>query len=418
MQEKGPAHELTAAGFFWVPDAVGVSLQRSMKLAVIEIDYHAEVLRNLCEGLSGSGVETTVFCTTSIAKAVGPPAQFPDIRWETPSEQESVPAFITRNLEQINTCDAIFFNTLATHFQFFAQIDFKPPVILRLHNASTYLQNHPPYKPIFTPFFLFKDASHFVRKVLGENEPRWRKAFVQTVNYFCFPDSALEHSVRKAGWMEGRTSLDPLPFTLHASGFEKEPEPSQRNITIIGSLDPRRRNYGAVLDAFGLLIPELQQSCTLTLLGRPRGAYGNRLLRDFEALQRPGFTVKSYRAFVPQEEFERVIRQTDFLIIPALERTRYTIYTEYYGKTKISGNIYDMIRYGKPAIIPKHYALDPDVNKMTARYAKSSDLARLIINWIEGEGLKTHLAAVPEAVARFQPQTVRAEMARVFGLLR
>jgi hypothetical protein len=385
-----------------------------MKLAVLEFDYHAEVLRNLCEGLEGSGIETVIFTTEGIARAAGGAERFPGLRWEMASDSD-ITSFVTERFAAINDCDVVLFNTLASHFRFFSQVALTPPLVLRVHNAATYLSPKPEFKPIFTPFFLWKDASHLLRKTLGEREAFWRRKFVERVNYFCFPDAALEAAVREKGWLEGRQTMAPLPFTVHEPGYRKTPQSGQRALTVIGSLDPRRRDYVALLDALESIQPDLQNRCTLTLLGRPRGAYGRKLLQRFQRLQNPDFTVYSYPAFVPQEEFERVLRNTDFLVIPALDRTRYTLYTEQYGQTKISGNVYDMIRYGKPAIMPEHYRLDPDVATMTARYRNTAELARHLKHWIDGEGLLPHSAAVDHAVARFLRPAVQEQMRQSFA---
>ncbi len=386
-----------------------------MKLAVIELDYHAEVLRNLCAGLQDTGIETIVLTTAGIARAAGGPERFPYIRWEIQPEKESVAVFFRRKLEEINRCDVVLFNTLASNFRFFSSLQLRPPTVLRIHNAAAYLQPKPPYQLIPTPFFLFKDISYFFRKMLGENEPRRRAEFVDRVDYLCFPDAAIEQAVRELGWLSGRKTISPLPFTMHESGYQKKPVPGERNITVIGGLDQRRRDYQAVLDAFGLVLPELSRSCSLTLLGTPRGSYGHALQRKFKRLIRPGFRVATYDAFVPQQEFERVLRQTDFLIIPVLEKTRYTVFTENYGRTKISGNIYDMIRYGKPALLPQHYSLDPDVARMAGRYSGTADLARQLQQWIEGESLNARLAAVEQSVARFRPETVTEQIRNTFA---
>ncbi|MBI1192543.1 MAG: hypothetical protein GC205_05145 [Bacteroidetes bacterium] len=388
-----------------------------MKLAVLEFDYHAEVLRNLCEGLEGSGIETVIFCTVSIARTAGGAARFPGIHWECPGAGEHTISFVTRKLAAINACDAVLFNTLASNFRFFSQLALTPPVVLRVHNAATYLSPNPEFKPIFTPFFLWKDASHLLRKTLGEREAFWRTKFVQRVDYFCFPDAALEASVREKGWLEGRQTMAPLPFTVHEPGHRKAPQSGHRALTVIGSIDPRRRDYAALLDALESIQVDLRSECTLTLLGRPRGSYGQKLLKRFQRLQSAHFTVNTYTAFVPQEEFERVLRDTDFLVIPALDKTRYTLYTEQYGQTKISGNVYDMIRYGKPTIMPEHYRLDPDVATMTARYRSKAELARHLKNWIDDDGLQPHVAAVDHAVARFLRPAVQEQMRLSFAEL-
>ncbi len=388
-----------------------------MRLTLIELDYHAEVLRNLCAVLDGTGIEVTVLASREVARAAGGAERFGFARWETPAEGESTAAFLARHDALVQGADAVVLNTLASRFRFFSGWTCRPPLVLRVHNASTYLNPDAGWTPIWTPFFLWKDASHWVRKELGERERLWRRCFMDRVDYVQFPDAAIESAVREAGWLEGRRTLPPVPFALHQGGFDKAPDPAGVRFTVIGGIDPRRRDYATLLEALRRGSGGWRTPATLSLLGRPRGAYGRRMLRAFRALERPGFSVEAFDAFVPQDAFERVLADTDFLVIPALERTRYTLYEEAYGRTKISGNVYDMIRYGKPSLLPEHYALDADVAAMTDRYAGADGLAERLAEWIDGPGLAPRRAAVPDAVARFRPEAARARALEVFGRL-
>ena len=52
------------------------------------------------------------------------------------------------------------------------------------------------------------------------------------------------------------------------------------------------------------------------------------------------------------------MRKADVLYCPIQKETEFFSIKEIYGKTKISGNIGDAIKYAKPAIFPETYESD------------------------------------------------------------
>jgi hypothetical protein len=384
-----------------------------MRLSIVEIDYHPEVLRNLCRIFqehmdAHPGLKLQVFATDAVAQKAGGAARFPEFDWFSPETGESIPRFMQRHEDTIRGSSAIFFNTLASHFRFFARWKAPAPMVLRLHNASAYLNPDAHWEPIWTPFFLWKDFSHFMRKELGEREAYWRRRFVERVDAFQFPDSGIASYVEESGWLEGRKSIPPLPFAQALDGYRKELPGADAAVqaTVVGGIDPRRRDYGGLLEALKNAVPKLQRPLKLCLLGRPRGAFGQRILADYRALEDERFSVDAFEGFVPQEQFEVRIAETDFLFIPALENTRYTIWRESYGKTKISGNVYDMIRYGKPALLPEHYRLPKGVDRMVERYTDAASLAQKTLEWVNGSGLSEAHGHMDAALAGFRREAV------------
>ncbi len=395
-----------------------------MRLSLVEIDYHPEVLRNLCrifqEQLPAHPqLELQVFASTSVAEKTGGAERFPEFQWFSPRSGESIPAFIQRHDAQLQGSDAVFFNTLASHFRFFSTWTCRPPLILRLHNASAYLNPEARWKPIWTPFFLWKDASHWVRKELGEREAHWRRRFVARVDAFQFADSGIASYVEENGWMKGRRSVPPLPFAQAQEGYRKAlPGPgAPLRATVIGGIDPRRRDYPGLLAALRQAVPHFNRPLELCLLGRPRGRFGQAVLRDLRALSGERFSVEAFEAFVPQQTFEDRIGQTDFLFIPALENTRYTVWTESYGKTKISGNVYDMIRYGKPALLPAHYRLPEGVDAMVERYTDPQSLAARTLEWVNGSGLAERHGQMEQALRSFRREAVQKQVAQFLNAI-
>ena len=64
-----------------------------MKIAIIEIDYHPEVLKNMCNILDDTFMEITFYTTEKIYKQVNDEHVFEKFNWVYFSEDESLKAF-------------------------------------------------------------------------------------------------------------------------------------------------------------------------------------------------------------------------------------------------------------------------------------------------------------------------------------
>ena len=141
-------------------------------------------------------------------------------------------------------------------------------------------------------------------------------------------------------------------------------------------ISDKSRDYEAVLSA---LYTVKSKNINLTLLGRPLGKYGDLMIKKYQELN--NLQLKYYTQFIDQENFDRVMRNTDFLILPMVQHMRFGVVTEQNGFSCVSGNINDMLRFGLPAIIPNFYPLEPHLEFMVERYKDSSQLAELVDKW-------------------------------------
>jgi hypothetical protein len=59
---------------------------------------------------------------------------------------------------------------------------------------------------------------------------------------------------------------------------------------------------------------------------------------------------------VSQADFEDWMQKTDVLWCPIQQKTTFFSQEEIYGKTKMTGNLGDAIKFGKQAVFPSNYA--------------------------------------------------------------
>lgn len=68
--------------------------------------------------------------------------------------------------------------------------------------------------------------------------------------------------------------------------------------------------------------------------------------------------IQYFEEKINQIKFDNWMINADVLYCPIQKETEFFSIKEIYGETKISGNIGDAIKYGKPAIFPETYESD------------------------------------------------------------
>lgn len=133
---------------------------------------------------------------------------------------------------------------------------------------------------------------------------------------------------------------------------ENEIENTEQIIVIPGSVSQERRDYFKIIK----IISELKTNSIFKFifLGKAKGKELN-WIKDLEKKLPKNISLKYFKEKVSQEEFDKNMNSANFLWCPIQEKTEFFSQEEIYGKTKMSGNIGDAIKYGKTAIFPKHY---------------------------------------------------------------
>jgi hypothetical protein len=361
-----------------------------MKIGIVEFDYHPEVLRNIVLLLQESEHKVTIFTTEKIWNNVGLYDSNDDLpshfKLYAKSEKEAYKSYIVKHLENINTNNILIFNTIASNFKIFNSLKLKPTIVVTVHNSNTFFNKGFNYTPILSPFYLWKDFSHIIRKSIIEIDWYHRNQFLKKVNYFTFPNTPIsEYAIANNFVSKDKIILPPLPMTFYKGRESLKEAIDVVKITVIGTIDKRRRDYDLLFKAFEKITTQSNTSIELTLLGKSASKYSKRIINKFDKLSSNTFKLTTFDSFVEQDLFNKVIDTTDFLIVPLKLETRYTIYNETYGKTKVSGNENDMIKWGIPSIFPKNYSISERILKMCAFYDSSTDLANIVIEWVNNK---------------------------------
>ncbi len=124
-------------------------------------------------------------------------------------------------------------------------------------------------------------------------------------------------------------------------------------VVIPGGVSQKRRDYQHVLDV--IQKTGKTKNLEFVFLGKAKGI-------ELEAIERISsqFNITYFKERVSQEDFEMWMKKADVLWCPIQQQTEFFSQNEVYGKTKMTGNIGDAIKFGKIAVFPANYASDLD----------------------------------------------------------
>jgi hypothetical protein len=124
-------------------------------------------------------------------------------------------------------------------------------------------------------------------------------------------------------------------------------------IVIPGGVSQKRRDYKKV---FGIIQNlKTEDQFTFVFLGKAK----DQELKDLENLDKnlpENIKTIYFSERVSTEIFDQWMRKADILWCPIQEEAEFFSNKEIYGETKMTGNLGDAIKYGKPAVFPKNYS--------------------------------------------------------------
>lgn len=123
-------------------------------------------------------------------------------------------------------------------------------------------------------------------------------------------------------------------------------------VVIPGEVSQKRRNYDEVFET--ILKLKTPKKIAFIFLGK---AQENQLL-NLQNLQKEvpeNIEIKFFSEKIPQNVFEKIMQTADILWCPVQLETTFFSQREIYGKTKMSGNMGDAIKFGKNAIFPRRF---------------------------------------------------------------
>lgn len=354
-----------------------------LTLLIIEFNYHAEILQAVCP-LLRERFNLILFTTNKIWRKTGlDEANFLGVR--TRDKRSSLKRFFLENQDLLSKADLVYFNTLERNYKFFAKSPLNLPTIVRIHNVNS---NFRPFESIsFKNFSIARISWHLLRETVIDRSYWYRKRFFDATTRIMLPSSTSATYLQEKNFLKYKNKITPysLPFCYLQPGKNSEKKnPNVVKIAVTGSINPSRKDFGALFDAIRLSLDSFKKPIELNFLGGPKGKQGNTVVEKFQEISHVNFSFSYSKKYISSQEMRRRMRDIDFIVAPILVETHHKIYREIYGSSKISGVENDIVQFQKPALIPNKYRLNDSIKPVCNTYRNTEDLSAKLIDWVNG----------------------------------
>lgn len=363
------------------------------KIALLELQEHQEVLYGLIDLLLMQAVEIYVFAPAYMHEQLKPEwLENERLHWTSKLPEEPIPQFILRAKKHLAVVDLIVFTTLVNHFAFFAQQTFSPPTVLLIHKGNAF----------FAPQSNLsirngKDVLRFLRS-LWRREDFFRKKLLEKITYYSFTDPLIQEYMQPFLPPSYR-ALPALPFVFYTPNPPCFNTPIQ--IVVPGTVSALTRNFDLLFSALQKADAQLNTAVTLIFLGKASGPRAKPLFDLIQSNPFQNIQIQTFSEMLPEQEYLKQLQTVDFLLLPLKEQIQFGTTREWYGKTSISGGINDLLRFGKPTLLPDFYPLDPALQSLSGRFDNAESLADLLLKWVNERSYLSHAEQAPILLTTF-----------------
>lgn len=294
------------------------------KLAYIELDTHSEIMTNFMALMEGSErFRVDYYISPKINKII-----------DKASERIIVTDAYSIFSELLKkSYDLVIIGTAHRYFNTFSRISKAFPTAIIVHNLNfSKATKGELFKNVFK-----KDTLYRLKLLLKEG--LLSSPSLYRNNRLLVLDKGFESQ-----------KLTYLPL-FYFQNF-KEDKQEVTKVAIPGAVSQKRRDYNHILNEISQL--KNHQYLEFIFLGKAEGQELE-LLKTTENQLPETISFKYFKEKVPQKLFDEEMKSASFLWCPIQKETEFFSIKEVYGKTKMTGNIGDAIKYGKLAVFPLDY---------------------------------------------------------------
>ena len=299
------------------------------KIAYIEVDTHAEIAGNFMELMSGS-TEFSVdyYFSKKILKQLG--VNFPNVH---ATESSNLPDKLKKK-----DYDLVIIGTVHRYFNVFEKITAQFNTSIIVHNLNfTKVSRTNLFINIFK-----KDFKYRLKLLMKEGLLSAPNVFKNSKNLLVLDETLIRENP------DLKLKFLPVFFLKDYSKVRK----SIVTIVIPGAVSQERRDYLHLLKSIKTF--KRNTHFQFVFLGKAAGKE-LRWIKEFEESKPQNISLTYFTERVPQEIFDEYMMRAAILWCPVQSETEFFSNKECYGISKMSGNVGDAIKYGKPAIFPENY---------------------------------------------------------------
>lgn len=298
------------------------------KIAYIEIDTHAEIAQSFMDVMAGgSSFSVDYYFSKKIKDHI------------TESGETIHLSDSSMILDQLTfkKYDLIIIGTAHRYFSTFSAIAEKYNTAVIIHNINFINASN---------FSLFK--SIFKKDIIYRLKLLWKEGLLDSSKIYRKAKSLL---LLDETLVSERFTFLPIFYTKYSEKIQNK----ILTVVIPGGVSQKRRDYNKIFSE----IKKIEYSdihkkpIEFVFLGKADHAELKQLADIERSLKHVTITYFSER--VSHKDFENWMRKADVLWCPIRQETEFFSQKEIYGKTKMTGNIGDAIKFGKLAVFPQNY---------------------------------------------------------------
>jgi glycosyltransferase involved in cell wall biosynthesis len=284
---------------------------------------------------------------------------------------------IKNNLDLIHASDLIFINTISQSVHAYLPLKGKR-VVLRIHNINKIFN---PAQHLITPANwtdVTKLTKFLIKEILVQNYFKDLKKIKDLITVYSFPEpEMLKYALDNFQELTpNNTSI--LPLKIHTDSLSKKREDTSPdvNFSMIGSLNPYFKDVSLIEKVlFKLSNEKLDRKVNLYFVG-----CGNELktMSKIKSYENEYLTFHFIEKRLSQKDYISHLKQMDCVICPMKHKFHVGAFVEFYGQTKITGNLSDVALSPTPMIMPSFYFKSKEPIPGVMMYENELDLVRWI----------------------------------------
>lgn len=318
------------------------------KIAYIEIDTHSEIAQDFMDLMHDSKEFSVDYYFSEKIKS--------QIKESDESVYVSDSSMILDQLFGQNY-DLIIIGTVHRYFNTFLAITQKYNTSVIVHNLNF---------PKISKVNLIKNV--FKNDLIYRLKLWWKEGLFYANKTY---GKAKHHLVLDQELSPDKLEFLPLFYTKSFDKIKSE----ILTIVIPGGVSQKRRDYQRLFET--IQNSGNKENISFVFLGKAQGEE----LKELENLSKviPGnIRITYFAERVSAEIFDQWMKKADVLWCPIQEDTEFFSNKEIYGKTKMTGNLGDAIKYGKLAVFPKNYSsklefIIPEEENVIEQFLKLKD---------------------------------------------
>ncbi len=337
---------------------------KKIKIAIVELASHHEVMRSY--GMLALQSKCDVSFFTTIENQAQCNALFENtVDWQILPKDQTSNEFLSIMKFNLELHDIILFTSLEDVNGFLLKSDFTKPTVGVLHDATSIFHHLSNIK-------IKPSIKHNLKIVkylsLGFYQQRVRAS--KQYDLLLLPTEC-SYKDLKNNKNVNTDKLFALPF-LYNENIKKTTSDSF-DIVIPGTISQDSRDYRSIIKMIEKLNLAAIDNINLILLGKPKGKDGNSILIDYIKATGNKIKLTYFYQEVSQQIYDSHLMHADVLLLPLMKNPIYGVVDSISG-WRLSGNIGDLVRFGKTALLPYDYKIDEDLAPMATTYQNNDDL--------------------------------------------